>query len=129
MATCDSQRTCDNRVSARPSRAPAVRRGGERRSAVCAHAPRPEPLGAPMRYMLLIHDEEKAWNDLPPAKIGAVMEQWGRFHAEIEGSGVMQSCARLKPAGTATLLRTSKGKARVTDGPYLEAKEQCGGYY
>jgi hypothetical protein len=82
-----------------------------------------------MRYMLLIHDDEKAWNDLPPATIGAVMEKWGAFQAEIEGSGVMQSCARLKPAGTATLLRTAKGKSRVTDGPYLEAKEQCGGYY
>jgi hypothetical protein len=82
-----------------------------------------------MRYMLLIHDEEKAWEALPPPKLGAVMEQWGRFHAEIEGSGVVQSSARLRPAGTATLLRTRKGKAQVTDGPFLEAKEQCGGYY
>ena len=57
------------------------------------------------------------------------MQKWGQFHAEIEGAGVVQSSARLRPAGTATLLKTTKGKAQVTDGPYLETKEQCGGYY
>lgn len=83
-----------------------------------------------MRYMLLIHDDEKAWESVPPPQMGRIMEQWGRFHEEIEKAGVVEGCHRLKPSGTATLLRTSKdGKQQVTDGPFLEAKEQCGGYY
>lgn len=82
-----------------------------------------------MRYLLLIHDDEQAWNDLSPEAIGAVMEKWGAFHAEIEAAGVVQSANRLKPSGTATLWRHEGGRTRVTDGPYLEAKEQCGGYY
>ena len=82
-----------------------------------------------MRYMLLIHDDEQAWQRIPPDEMGRIMERWGRFHGEIEAAGIVESCHRLQPSGTATLLRTTGGRSKVTDGPFLEAKEQCGGYY
>jgi hypothetical protein len=34
-----------------------------------------------------------------------------------------------QPTGTATTVREKSGKVLTTDGPYVETKEQLGGYY
>ena len=82
-----------------------------------------------MQYLLLIYDEEKLWNDMPEAEVGAVMARWGEFQQEIEASGVVKSSNRLQPVATATTLKLAQGKAVTTDGPFAETKEQLGGYY
>jgi hypothetical protein len=82
-----------------------------------------------VQYLLLIYDEEKLWNRMSQAQIGAVMERWGAFHQEIEQSGVVKNSNRLQPVSAATTLKVAKGDAVTTDGPFAETKEQLGGYY
>ena len=37
--------------------------------------------------------------------------------------------ARLRPAHTATTVRLQSGKSQVLDGPFIETREQLGGYF
>jgi hypothetical protein len=78
-----------------------------------------------MRFMMFIkHPGDYNFKDVPEALINAMgpyveseMKK-GRF---IDGAG-------LKPLSHATRVRLSKGKIKVTDGPFSEAKEVVGGY-
>ena len=44
-------------------------------------------------------------------------------------AGVHKGSNRLQPISSATTVRVANGKSQVLDGPYIESKEQLGGYY
>ena len=52
-----------------------------------------------------------------------------KFIEEIRRSGHYLGCNRLQLPSTATTVRVRNGKVSTTDGPYVETKEQFGGYY
>ena len=56
-------------------------------------------------------------------------EAYRRFTREIRDSGHFVACNRLLPPENATTIRVRHGSVAVTDGPYVETKEQLGGYY
>ena len=79
-----------------------------------------------MRYMMLIHHDEKA---LAAADQKALWADFGAFNealSKAEGSG---SGERLQPSSAATTVRQHDGKADVLDGPYADTKEQFAGYF
>ena len=82
-----------------------------------------------MEYMLMIYDDEKMWAKMADAQKGAIMGQYREFTQGIVQSGHFRSGAPLQPTGTATTVREKGGKVLTTDGPYVETKEQLGGYY
>ncbi len=47
---------------------------------------------------------------------------------ELMASGAMRGGSELAPVSTATTVRVRNGKALNTDGPFVETKEQLGGY-
>ena len=51
------------------------------------------------------------------------------FLAERRRNGQFAGGNRLQPARTAKTLRVRHGQVSVTDGPWIETKEQLGGYY
>jgi hypothetical protein len=63
----------------------------------------------------------------------SVAEQHYRDYADfttaIKRSGHFVGCNRLLPPAAATTIRVRNGKVSTTDGPYIETKEQLGGYY
>jgi hypothetical protein len=44
-------------------------------------------------------------------------------------AGVIKGSNRLQPTSTATTVRNTNGKSQVLDGPYVDSKEQLGGYF
>jgi hypothetical protein len=58
-----------------------------------------------------------------------LMGQFREFTQAIVQSGHFRSGAPLQPTQTATTVREKGGKVLTTDGPYVETKEQLGGYY
>ncbi len=82
-----------------------------------------------MQYMLMIYDNLRAWEQLPAAQRGAMMEEYGTFTQDIVKSGHFRAGAQLQPSPTATTLRDQKGTIVTTDGPFAETREQLGGYY
>ena len=82
-----------------------------------------------MRYLCLIYENEKAWESMPPAESEAVMGEYFAFTEGIRGKGQLVAGEALHPTPTATTVRVRNGKISTTDGPYVETKEQLGGFY
>jgi hypothetical protein len=82
-----------------------------------------------MKYMLLIHLEEKSWERLTEAQRQSIYAEYGQFTEAIKASGHWVSGFELQPTTTATSVRVRDGKRLVTDGPFAETREQLGGYY
>ena len=58
-----------------------------------------------------------------------MMEEMGKFNDELRKAGALLSVNGLQPLTTGARLAFSGGKASVTDGPLVEAKEVVGGYW
>ena len=56
-------------------------------------------------------------------------EQIGRLEAEMKAAHALLYSGRLRDPESARVVRPSKGRVRVTDGPYAETKEYLGGFY
>jgi hypothetical protein len=82
-----------------------------------------------MQYLLLIAGEESRMNGMTPADMESMMGAYMAYTKALIEAGVMRGGNALQPAATATTVRVRDGKTQVLDGPYVEAKEQLGGYY
>ena len=82
-----------------------------------------------MQYLLLIHDDEAQWGDMPEDERNAVYAEYGRYTEELQTRGILVGANQLQPSGTATVVHVEDGKTLTTDGPFAETKEVLGGYY
>ena len=78
-----------------------------------------------MRYMMfIIHSEDVRSQDVPQSLYDAM----GRFVEENMKSGVLVDTAGLQPTSAGSRVRLSKGRIKVTDGPFTESKKVVGGF-
>jgi hypothetical protein len=82
-----------------------------------------------MQYMLLIHDNEQAFQSLSEAERQSIYAEYRKFSEDIAASGHYVGGSELQPTSAATTVRVRNGKRLVTDGPFAETREQLGGYY
>ncbi len=79
-------------------------------------------------YLVLIYEDEQAWEDVDPATFEQIMKEHQAFGES--NAGVLRGGNALQPTQTATSIRKdSSGTFRVTDGAFAETKEALGGYY
>ena len=57
------------------------------------------------------------------------MARWETFGQEAAKRAKQESGEALLPSATATTVSIRNGETITTDGPFIEAKEQLGGYY
>ena len=83
-----------------------------------------------MRYMYNLFSEEGGMEDVSPEDMKAELERWDAFWQEATEAGVLVAGDALQESATATTLRIQEqGDHLVSDGPFVETKEQLGGYY
>ena len=82
-----------------------------------------------MRYLCLIYHEEKNFDGMSKSETDALMQEYFTFTREIRDSGHYVNGNDLQPVRSATTVRVRNGKISTTDGPFVETKEQLGGYY
>jgi hypothetical protein len=82
-----------------------------------------------MKYLCLIYDDEAVWAGMSEAAIAAVMAEHEAFTNGIQASGQYVLGEALQPVATATIVRVRNGRTTTTDGPFVETKEQLGGFY
>jgi hypothetical protein len=82
-----------------------------------------------MRYLCLIYEDEKAWQSVTQAEMEKGMAEYNAFTESIKKNGNYIGGEALQPTPTAKSVRVRNGKISTTDGPYVETKEQLGGYY
>lgn len=81
-----------------------------------------------MKYLCLIC-AETVMEQMSEADAAKHFADYSEFTENIRKSGHFVDCNRLLPPQAAITVRVRKGKVSTTDGPYLETKEQLGGYY
>jgi hypothetical protein len=85
--------------------------------------------GDPMKYMLMIYDNEADFEALAPAVRDQALAAYGAYSEALVKAGVLVEAERLRPVADATTVRMAKGKSEVLNGPYAETREQLGGFY
>jgi hypothetical protein len=81
-----------------------------------------------MKYMLLIHFDEQAWGQRSLADRERVYWQTMEVARELTSSGQYLGGNPLHPTSVTTSVRVRDGKRLVIDGPFVETREQLGGY-
>jgi hypothetical protein len=80
-----------------------------------------------MKVLLTLYGEEKAIQETPPEEIGRAMAAWQEFDDAAREAGVLLACEGLEVSDMATTVRVDAAGRHVTDGPFMETKEQLGG--
>ena len=79
-----------------------------------------------MKYMLLfIKNEEAVLDEADQRAHYAAIDEW---FAEIGRDGKIRGGEELQPSNTATTIRFQDGRPLVTDGPFMESKENVAGF-
>jgi len=82
-----------------------------------------------MRYLLMICNDEKAYEALSPEESQASLAGYMSWAEEMGKRGVLQGGERLRPTSDATTVQVRDGDVLTSDGPFAETKEQIGGYF
>ena len=82
-----------------------------------------------MRYLLLIYGDEEAWKNMAPGDQASEFQAYEDYGKWLQEKGWMRGGHALQASATATQVRVREGKRLTTDGPFVETKEQLGGYY
>lgn len=77
-------------------------------------------------YLLLMYAEDGAW---PPEDHGRALAESVELCHELHAHGQYLAAAPLQPPSTATCVRVRSGRRSISDGPFVETKEQLGGYF
>lgn len=81
-------------------------------------------------YMILLPDDEDAWERLDEAGRQAVYARHEEFSRRLESGGhVITGGAELEHSRSARTVRMVDGRTSVTDGPPTAAAEQLSGFY
>ncbi|HEY8525567.1 MAG TPA: YciI family protein [Acidimicrobiales bacterium] len=78
--------------------------------------------------MLLIYNNPAIYEALPPEEREALFAEVDALMAELRKSGEWLGGEALADRSTAKTVRVRDGVPVVTDGPFIEAKEQFAGY-
>ena len=82
-----------------------------------------------MQYLLLLYSNEAGWSNMTQAEQEQGMAAYRAYTEALKKAGVYKGSNRLQSVSSATTIRLEDGKTQVLDGPYIETKEQLGGYY
>ena len=82
-----------------------------------------------MRFMMLIipkgYENAKPGTVSDAERVAAMM----KYNESLQKAGVLLALDGLHPPSMGARVRFSRGKPKVTDGPFAEAKEVLGGYW
>jgi hypothetical protein len=82
-----------------------------------------------MQYLLMLHSEEAAWDRMTKEQQEQGYAAYMAYSEALKKAGALLGSNRLRPSSNSTTVRVENGKPKVLDGPYVDSKEQIGGYY
>jgi hypothetical protein len=82
-----------------------------------------------MKYLLIVHHNEEAFTKMSDQTKEELLAESIQLCHQLHGTGQYVHASPLQPTATATLVRVRDGKPTVTDGPFIETREQIAGYF
>ena len=82
-----------------------------------------------MRYLCLAYYDERKFEALPKAEFDAIVSRCAARDEALRNTGKLVIVGSLGSPRSSSAIRPRKGHASITDGPYLETKEQIGAFF
>ncbi len=82
-----------------------------------------------MQYMLLLYSNERGWAQMTPEQQKQGMAAYIAYTEALRKAGALVHSDRLRNTDVSTTVRVAEGKTQVLNGPYVDTKEQLGGYF
>jgi len=82
-----------------------------------------------MKFLLIVHHDETAFKNMEQAEQQRLLDESIALTHQLNAAGQYVHASPLQPSGTAVLVRMRQGKPVVTDGPFIETREQIAGYF
>src|SRR5580765_1265960 len=82
-----------------------------------------------MKFMFTIYHDEDVLDAMPEKEMQALVDSAIEYAEGIRQSGHYIASDALQGTGTARTIRVRAGKASTTAGPFVETKEQLGGFF
>ena len=82
-----------------------------------------------MKYLLLVHHNEDTFHTMPPGTRENMLAESIQLCHQLDSKGQYVHASPLQPEATGTIVQVRDGKPMVTDGPFMETKEQLAGYF
>ena len=82
-----------------------------------------------MKYLLLVHHNEDMFKRMPEDTRKDLLAESIQFCHQLEREGQYIHASPLQSEATGTVVHVRDGKPIVTDGPFMETKEQLAGYF
>ncbi len=82
-----------------------------------------------MKFILLVHHDETAFEKMSDETKRDLLAESIRLCHQLDAKGEYVHASPVHPAATATLVRVRDGRSLVTDGPFIETREQMAGYF
>jgi len=83
-----------------------------------------------MNYMLLLMGEEVDWEAITPEEAQTTIDEMGAYNDKLKEAGAWVLGGGLESRSTATVVRFDLGgETTITDGPFIETKEQLMGFW
>jgi hypothetical protein len=82
-----------------------------------------------MKFLVLAYYHEKTFEKTSPEEMKAIVAKCEPLDKALEATGKMEMVASLAATRDTVSVRPRNGKPWVTDGPYVETKEQLGSFF
>lgn len=82
-----------------------------------------------MKFMLIVHHNEEAFQNIEKEKRQQMLAESIELTHQLHANGQYINASPLQPAATAVMVRVREGKPFLTDGPFIETREQIAGYF
>ena len=80
------------------------------------------------KYLCLIYFDEEDLSALSEAEYAAITDRCLDYEDELRESRQLMAAEALEPVQTATTVRVRNDRTSISDGPFMETKEQLGGF-
>lgn len=82
-----------------------------------------------MKYLCLAYYNEEKFSQMPKNEVDALVEQCQTRDKDLQASGNLLMVGSLASPQVSANLRPQNGTPIITDGPYVETKEQVGAFF
>ena len=82
-----------------------------------------------MKYLLMVHHNEDMFARMPEGTRKDMLAESIQLCHQLANKGQYIHASPLQPEATGALVRVREGKGIVSDGPFMETKEQLAGYF
>ena len=82
-----------------------------------------------MKFMLIVHHNEDAFEKMDKETQSQLLTESIELTHQLDATGQYVHASPLHPAATAVIVRVREGTPLVTDGPFIETREQIAGYF